>query len=74
MTLQAIKTAAATRNERLLTLIHDCTALANSLAGDGDEAAAAHVMNAVLDLQRARPECVTAAEDLKRLAKARGQN
>lgn len=71
MTLQAIKTAATTQNERLVALIHDCTALANSLADGGDAFAAAHVMNAVLDLQRARPKCVTAAEDRERLETAR---
>lgn len=70
MSLHAIRTASQQQDERLTALIGQCRALANDIASS-DVTAAAHVLNAVIDLQRARPKCAVEAEDRARLARAK---
>lgn len=67
--IRAIKTAAASRDERIVALIGHCRDLANDIAAE-DVTGAAHILNAVIDLQRARPRCAVEAEDRARLERA----
>ena len=68
--IHAIKTAAASRDERIVALIGQCRDLANDIAAE-DVTSAAHIYNALVDLQRARPRCAVEAEDQARLAEAK---
>lgn len=70
MSLYALKTAAAVQDERLVALIHQCRELATEI-GKTDVTRAAHALNAILDLQLARPESATSWADREKLARAR---
>lgn len=48
-------------DEQIERLITDCRLMGNALIADGQELRAAHVMNAMLDLMRARSEAVLEA-------------
>ena len=72
MKLHLAHTAAADRDLRCESVIEVVRSFGDYLCMElGDDEAAAHVYNALIDLKRARRECVVQRMDAERLAKVR---
>lgn len=73
MTLHAVRTEATASDERLEVLIREARALGDKCALESHVRAGALIYEAMLELQRARRDCVAAQMDRERLERARAE-
>lgn len=73
MTVHAVRTEVTASDERLEALVRDARTLGDKCALENHVRAGALIYEAMLELQRARRDCVAAQMDRERLERARAE-